>query len=125
MAELFEELRAMHGKLEPLFFFFHLIIEHGERPHLPSLKPDVFVGIVNVSLTIEACQVTPVFLVLRMVQPKRDNVVEKLILIDRTELFQPDSCLSWGCSVFLNPTLSGLLEICQTKCGAIHTGEED
>ena len=54
MAVFLQELRTLQSTLEPLGAFFHLVIEHREKPHLAALQPDELVGVVDAAVAFEA-----------------------------------------------------------------------
>ena len=64
VAVFLQEITALEGALKPLRIFLHLIIEHSEHPHLPSLQPHELVRVKNGAVSVKAGEVAAKFLVL-------------------------------------------------------------
>ncbi len=64
---------------EPLLILLELIVEHGEEPDFPALKPDEFVSVIDASVSVEAGEIPTVFLVLGFIEPEWKNVVKQFM----------------------------------------------
>jgi hypothetical protein len=51
------------------------------------LQPHEFIGVEHIAFAVETREISAVFFVLRFIEPKRDNVVEKLVFVLSFQLF--------------------------------------
>ena len=72
-----QELAALSGTFEPFGTILHLVAQHREEPYLASLQPDELVRIVDAAVAIQATEVASALLVLGVLQPEGQYVIEK------------------------------------------------
>ena len=75
---LAEELDAGFRKFEPFLAFFHGVVEAGEGPGGAAVHPDVFAGVVDCALTVEAGEESAVLAVRGVVEPEGNDAVVEL-----------------------------------------------
>ena len=83
-----QKLGTLYGAVEPFLPLLHLAVEGGEHPYFAALQPDEFVGVEHVALAVEAGEVAAVLLVLRLLQPEGDYLVEQLAAVLGCQLFE-------------------------------------
>ena len=76
-----QEFRSLDGCLEPLRTFLKRIVEHGEHPDFPSLKPDEFVSVIDTSISVQTGEITSEFLVLGFFQPEWEHIVKQFTFV--------------------------------------------
>src|SRR5574344_1121126 len=81
MSIFFQKFSPLYGTIKPFLSFFNLVVEHREKPYFSSLEPNKLVGVEYVALSVEACEITSMFFILRKVEPKWYYIVKKLTFI--------------------------------------------
>ena len=90
---LLQEFSSLTGTFQPLGFFLYLIVEHSEHPDFPALQPNELIGVKHAAITVQAGEITAVFIILRLFQPKRQNLVVQLIIVLVCQLSKIDFCI--------------------------------
>ena len=62
---------------KPGFSLFKAVMEHGKRPHLPRLKPDKLVGVVDRSVAVETGEEAAALAVHGVILPEGDDIIEQ------------------------------------------------
>ena len=88
MAVVFQELGALNCCIEPFLTFFEAIVQHGEHPHFPALKPDEFVSVIDASVPVQAGEISAELLVLGFFKPERKDIVEQFASVAFCQLFE-------------------------------------
>ena len=76
-----QELGPLHGAVQPFLPLLHRVVELGKHPHLPALQPDKFIGIIHAAVAVQAGEVAPHLVVLRVVKPEGQHLVKQLRLV--------------------------------------------
>ena len=81
MAVLVQEFRSLAGAGEPFGILLHLVVQHGEHPHLPALQPDELIGIEHAAVAVQAGEIPAIFGILRLFQPERKHLPVQFVAI--------------------------------------------
>ena len=87
-----QELAALSGTFEPFGTILHLVAQHREEPYLASLQPDELVRIVDAAVAIQATEVASALLVLGVLQPEGQYVIEKFGFVFFSQLLEIHVC---------------------------------
>lgn len=85
---LLQELRALYGGLKPLAALFHLVVQRGEHPHFAPLQPDELIGVVDLTVALDAREIASILTVYASLHPEGHDSVQQLTLVLRCQCLE-------------------------------------
>jgi hypothetical protein len=58
-----QKVSPIDSSIKPLLFLFHIVVEHTEKPNLPSLQPHKLISIIDFSILVDTSEEATVLVI--------------------------------------------------------------